>query len=330
MASKVRKSINKNIIICAQCSGEVLESEDAIQCDVCNKTLHSLCTTLNKKQFDHFVENPTLQYKCQFCAPKENNNDVGVKRDLQEIKTQLNQLTEIKETMNFMSTQFDEILKSVANNKKEIKSLKKENAALKDEVNTLKSTVKFLNDSRVEKDVIINGIKKENNNKDAVQLVIDMAKTTGANISEKEIDDAYFLNNRRINNSKSKSSLVVKFNNKKSKQTFLSEKSKLKEVEKYKEVYVNDFLSKETMEILKYAKSLKSVGFKFVYARAGIVFAKIDEKSRPYRLRKMEDVDGLLCKTAGGARRRNLLADINKYREEDNDDDEDAQFESPN
>lgn len=96
----------------------------------------------------------------------------------------------------------------------------------------LKSTVKFLNDVRVQNNCIINGVKIENETIGPMQAVLDLAKKTGADICENEIDDAYYLNAN--NNKAAKKSLVVKFVNKKSKNLFMSGKAKLKQIDKLK------------------------------------------------------------------------------------------------
>lgn len=327
MPPKVRKSINNSKTICAVCKTPILESdEDSIECDVCKKTLHSICTELNKREYDALVNDHSLEYKCHFCAPKKN---VSVGKDLAEIKTQLNQLAEIKETIQFMASQYDTILKGLTKNTKQIKILKKENDTLREEVSNLKSTVKYLNDCRVQNDIIINGINVDNK-MTAVEVVLDVAAKTGVDICEDEVEEAYFLNRSKQNDKqdgkeKEKTkSLVVKFTNKKSKQNFMHEKPKMKEIEGLKKVFINDFLCKETLELLNYAKTLRSVGFKYVFAKTGNVFVKKDDKSRQIRLKSVDDVDDMLRKSAGGVRRRNLMAAF------DNDEDEDVQFESPN
>lgn len=48
-------------------------------------------------------------------------SEASLTSELSEIKSQLTQLREIKETMQFMSTQYDEILKRVQKNTKKIK-----------------------------------------------------------------------------------------------------------------------------------------------------------------------------------------------------------------
>lgn len=97
MAGKSRKSLNgKNKIFCLQRKTEILEIEDKFQCDACNKTLHSVCTKMDKKQIDNLLNDNSLEYKCHFCLPPENN---FVASELIQIKTQLNQLSEIRETI---------------------------------------------------------------------------------------------------------------------------------------------------------------------------------------------------------------------------------------
>ncbi|KAI8117950.1 hypothetical protein CVS40_10314 [Lucilia cuprina] len=100
MTGKTRKSLNnKNKVICKQCKTEILESDEALECDVCKKILHALCSKVDKKQYENLIKNPSLEYECQFCAPREN----VCANDIAEMKTKLNQLDDIRETMYFMS-----------------------------------------------------------------------------------------------------------------------------------------------------------------------------------------------------------------------------------
>lgn len=326
MPGHSRKSLNKNKIICAQCKMQILESDDSMQCDACERTLHTLCTKLDKKQVDKLVKDHSLEYKCFFCAP----NDVSVASELSEIKTKLNQLSEIKETMQFMSSQYDDILKGVVKNKKKIEMLQKENKNLREEVNNLKSSVKYLNDMRVQNDCVINGVKINENAK-AIDVVLDIAKKVGADICENEVEEAFFLNKSK--QADSKTSVVVKFSSKKTKKILMDGKSKLKKVDEFQNVYINDFLCKETLQLLNYAKSLKSVGFKFIFAKGGSVFAKKDENARQIRLRSMDDIDNILCKQAGGvAERRRQGGGVAIQNQESSDDEleEDDLLKSPN
>lgn len=334
MVGNKRKSlINKNKIICLQCKTEVLESEDCLQCDGCNKNLHSICTKMDKKRIDKLLNNPSLEYKCHFCEPNESN---VVVRELAEIKTKLNQLDDIREAVKFMSSQYDSILKGLATNTKKINSLQTENNLLRDEVKQLKSSVKYLNDIRVQNDCIVNGVKVTDGALKAVDVVLDIAKKIGADICENEIKDAYFLPNRNKKNEKK--SIVMKFTNKKSKKVFMNEKSKMKKMDDLKTVYVNDLMCRETLDVFNHAKSLKTVGYKFVYARGGNIVAKKTFESNPIRIKSMDDVDRILTASAGGSKRGRTSAvvivdgDGDGDNGDSNDDDEEGDgiaFQSP-
>ena len=63
-----------------------------------------------------------------------------------------------------------------------------------------------------------------------------------------------------------KKTLVVKFNSKKSKDVSMIR-------EEYS-VLIYDFLSRETLSLLKYVKTVKNVGYRDVYAAGGRVFCK--------------------------------------------------------
>lgn len=158
---------------------------------------------------------------------------------------------------------------------------------MKNEISELKSPVKLLNDNRVRNDCIIHGVIKDGSS--AVETVVGM-------IHPSEIDDAYFLKKKDKDENR-KLSVVVKFTNKKSKQTVMSTKPKLKEYSDTKDVFVNDFLSKETFNLLNSAKSLKEVGYRRVYPMAGKIYTKMSELSRPKLIKSVEEVDSLLLES---------------------------------
>ncbi|XP_075158076.1 uncharacterized protein LOC142231348 [Haematobia irritans] len=244
MPYNVRKSINtqKNIIVCLQCQTTVLDSDGAIECDYCKKTLHLQCTKLNKVEVEKFLDDESLGFKCHVCEPTTDNKH--------EFKMMFKEMRELKETMKFMSSQYDDILNGVRKNTQDIKNLQRENRNLRESNKQLTSTVAFLSEARVENNCIINGIQTDNNAK-PIDVVMDIIKKSGAEISEDKIDKAYFLKQRN-----NQSSVVVKFVNNRSKVTFMKEKKKLSELDDTKKVYVNDFLSKETLSVFKSISSI--------------------------------------------------------------------------
>ena len=80
--------------------------------------------------------------------------------------------------MNFMSKQFDDIIKEVAEDKKKLEIVQKENKELKAKVNILKNLVKFLNDRILENDCVITGVKSKGNIS-AVDAVVKLSGDVG-------------------------------------------------------------------------------------------------------------------------------------------------------
>lgn len=295
MAPKGRNSLNNSKkIICAQCKLIINEEkDDYIACDKCNKMFHAQCSKLDKRQYDRLVENESEEFKCHLC---EGGDNATIKEELTCIKTKLNQLDSIHESINFLAKQYDDVLKTMVENKRKLDEVKKENVYLKEEIKNLKTSVKNLNDERVKNHCIIMGLKPEEN-LSAAEAVLNLSKGIGVDMKTENIEDAYFLNNR--NKKSDKKNVIVKFIGKTSKDKLMAAKSKLKsEDDNSNQVFIRDLLSKETLNLLHYAKTLKTVGYKFVYPNHGRIFVKKSEISRPRVLRNEDDVDQLLLEAS--------------------------------
>lgn len=296
MAGKNRRSARVNKIICGKCKLEIKEEEESIECDKCTKQYHVLCTRLDKRQYEHLVKHPNEEYACHLCEEKSEESNGTLKNELKLITTELKKLDTLQETMNFMSKQYDDILKSVAENKKKLEIIQKENKSLKSEVMILKNSVKYLNDQRVKNDCLITGVKP-NEGATALKTVLKLATDVGVTLQQESIDDAYFMKGRKASKG-DVSSVVVKLNSTKCKTNLMSIKKKLSEKDETKNIFIHDFLSRETLSLLNYAKSLKTVGYRAVYAAGGKIFVKRSEQSKPRIVWKGEDVDAMLLEAA--------------------------------
>lgn len=335
MASKKRRSAVFTKVICAKCRMEIKEEDDDyIQCDKCSKKYHPQCTGLNKRQFEHFVNNESEEFLCIDCNEKGGT----VKAELCEIKKQLcnnnNKLDQLQDSLAFMSQKFDELIRGVAENKKKIDAVQKENRILKNEIKELKDSVKLLNDQRVKNNCIISGVKAKDGT-NAVDKLLEISKDVGLNLVDNEIESAYYLRKRNNSNGNDKQTMVVKFESSKSKIKLMQIKKKLKEKEETKSVFINDFLSKETLNIFKHAKTLKTIGYQAVYTYNGSVYAKRSEISKPRIIKSEEEVDGILMEATTSKfqkRRSNLMPaavpDASNFNDEEEDEDG-ASFLSP-
>uniref|UniRef100_A0A1I8NKJ5 PHD-type domain-containing protein n=1 Tax=Musca domestica TaxID=7370 RepID=A0A1I8NKJ5_MUSDO len=321
MAPSNRRSLKKKNI-CFQCKLVIEENDQSIECDECEREYHDVCTQLDKRQFKCLLDNENEEFVCHVCNNKKGNkNNISVKDELEDIKRELkklDQLSVMHETMTFMSQQYDDILRGVAENNRKLELVQKENKALRQEVTDLKKSVKFLNDQRVKNDCIVTGVR-EIKDLSAAATIVKLSKAAGVEIEEKSISDAFFLRSRKENERKT---VVVKFDSRKSKEALMSIKPKLKDMEDTKNVYVNDFLSRECMELFNYAKSLKKVGYRSVYVSSGRVFVKKSDLSKAKLIRDKDHVDKLLEEAATFQEKR-------RSRHVATGEDSDNNFESP-
>lgn len=326
-----------------QCKMQIKEDEeDYIECDKCNNNYHAFCTTLDKRQFAHLLSNESEPFECHVCAEKlkkqkeqnkkQKDGNVGIEGELQLISAKLNTLDEIKKSVDFMSKQYDDLLKNVANNKKKIGEIEKENVALKNEVACLRTSVKMLNDVRVKNDCIVNGLKVEDGIS-AVDAVVNLCQAVGVDLVPQNIEEAFFINKR--NSESQKKTVVVKCSSKANKDKLMSVKPKLKDNVETTAVYVNDFLSKETMDLLNYARALRNVGYRQVFARSGKVYCKKSEISRPYLIKDQSEVDWMLLNATSGkpwevrAANRGQRLETATAIHDDDEDDVGAEYVSP-
>lgn len=181
----------------------------------------------------------------------------------------------------------------------------------------LKESVKLLSDEQASRNCIIRGVEVQEN-ATAIGTLLKISKDVGVELKEDNVDNAYIIKSK--NASKNKHSLIVKFNSKKSKETLMAAKSKLKENENTKDIYVNDYLSRETLKVFKYAKALKNVGYCSIYTYNNKVYVKRSAICRPKLIRNENDVDELLLEaTTNQTKRRSFRAPGVR---EDTDDDE--------
>lgn len=323
-----RRSIaNNNKILCDQCEYEIKEdSDDYIQCDKCGKSFHSQCSGLIRREFERLLKNEKEMFLCQYC--KEGGGEI--RKELNTIKTELKKLEKLEkldqltDSINFMSAKFDEVFKDVAANKKKITEIERENKKLKTEIQTLRTSVKILNDNRVKNDCIISGLDGASG-VDAKEAVFNLSKTVGIEFEPNAVEDAYFIRKKGRTEKKDddKKTVVVKFSSKANKEKLMSSKSKLKEKENTNKVFVYDFLSKETLNLLNHAKSLKAVGYQHVYSRNGKVYCKKSDLAKQQLILCEDDVDNMLLNVTTNKhwKRRSLVMNRDDDNANDSSDD---------
>lgn len=277
------------------------------------------------------LQNENELFKCQIC--EEEGEDM--RKQLKTINTELKKLEKLEkidqlmDSINFMSAKFDEVFKDVQQNKKKINEIKNENKKLKIEVKNLKDSVKFLNGERVKNDCIISGLEVSVGVK-PIDAVIDLSNKLGVKIEPNAVKDVYIMKPK--NQANENKTVVVKFFSKIKKDELMSAKNKLKDGESTRKIYVNDFHSKETLNLFFHAKSLKTIGYKHVYVRNEQVFCKKSDISRQQIIRCEDDVDAMLLNATTNKhweRRSMVLNRADEVDDNTEDGEEDADYVSP-
>lgn len=187
-------------------------------------------------------------------------------------------------SLQFISSQYDELLEREKQNSLEIESLKKK-------VDYLCNAMKIVNTERVETSCVFHkvpGINSEDFS--ATNFVTNLASGVGVPMQSSAISSTFV----RDNKDKKSKTLVVKFNSISDKNLLMSKKSKLKEVKEFEHVVVQDKLSYENLQLFNYASKLRTIGFKYVYHVKNVIYAKKEEGSRGLIIRNFDVVDNLL------------------------------------
>lgn len=101
---------------------------------------------------------------------------------------------------------------------------------------------------------------------------------------------------------------------------------------KSSKVFVHDFLSKETYNLWYHAKTLRSIGYQYVYVRNGNVFVKKNDSTKQQLIRCEDDVDQMLlvASTNKHWKRRSMVQAKEVEKVDSSDDGEDdASYVSP-
>lgn len=203
---------------------------------------------------------------------------------------------------------FQKLLKIEQSNEKwlgsltdDVKDLKKKVATLEKENSELREEIEFVKQVNLSNSVVIYGVPKKKDTSDT-SLVEAIAKKLDLNITESDLSETFRLGVKNSANS-STPPLVVKFVRNSVRTSFISAKNKknLKTTDiglqgESKRIYLNEYLTRNNNDLLKYAKQLKEKDFKYVWPAGGKVFAKKQEGDKAIVIRNKLMVDELLEK----------------------------------
>jgi hypothetical protein len=304
---------------CIHCSEDVLITHESIKCKNCKNVGHTECllgifNTQDKRKLKNWM--------CSECKLKKDNPDSG--EDIgDEIKDpnlymiaqlekmnkkleKLDEITEVSKSVQFMSTQYDEIIKENKEQKKLIEQLVRDMTELKASsankdvvISDLSNRVNELEQANLSMHVEIHNVEKLEGEK--LELIIEnIANKIKAPSVKETICDVYRkpvnMNNTRTANLPPV--IVVKFKSTEARGVWLnkikSEKitsGMVNENDKEFQVKCFEMLTPYYKKLLwKTRTAALDLGFKYIWAKNGKIFIKRGDNVGTVRIQSENDI----------------------------------------
>lgn len=312
---------------CARCSNLII-AEECTTCDECKNNYHFECS-INETQFNKLRKNKKL-WKCLYCVGTVTRNrtnssstitqdvvepySVVKKNEASDIKEILSMLTGIntkldqmdkelgivKESVTFMSTQYDDVIKMLTNNAEEINTVKKEVAFLKSQndekdvlINNINERLQNFEQYSRNRNVEIFGIK-EVEGENCKVIVANIAKELQLSVSIEDIDVAHRLPSNRRN---ATPSIVAQFKTRSARDTLVEKKvlvitnNNMPGVAIGEKIFINEQLTYENKQLLRKTKEFaKSANYRYVWFKNGKLLVRKDNGCPAIRIMREEDL----------------------------------------
>ena len=307
-----------NLKQCKKCDQNIAKSSLKLLCGDCRGYYHLKCGRVDEVNARIMIDNKT-SWRCPLC---ENDIEIDNLRRTQQrrsilvtqqsspaskntaeyelkemIKDLQNEMREVRRSVDFISQMYEEEKQRTKALSDMVSEISRENQLLKEEIEMLKSVRIKDENKKLDKNLcitgLINGEHDKENSQEKVRNLLQFLK-----VSESE---AQF---EILNNIDTKIGMktVITLQNKESKYTILKARAKKGKVTRAsvgfggedKPIFINEDLPKETYTLLKKAKQLKDVGYKYVWHRDGRILARRNDTDKPIHVKNDAVLDELL------------------------------------
>lgn len=228
------------------------------------------------------------------------NIEGDLKRNNDRSKNIESEIKKFKKTVEFMSDQYDVLLKCIQEKDGKIKKLEEEVALLKlnkAEKDDISYQISNLEQYQRNRNVEIFGIK-EQPNEDYGDIVQKIAEELEIEVSAVDVDVAHRL--RKIKTTKHHP-IIVQFKSRQKRDLFLSKRyfvvlnNTIPGTEIGKKIFINENLTAYNKELLYQAREkAKELNFRFTWFRFGKVYMRKDEQSRPIIIDRKEKLTRII------------------------------------
>lgn len=229
-----------------------------------------------------------------------------LRKEMIEFKSQIEQqlkteLTEMKDSLDFLNKQYEETKEQNERLEKENKALKKENDALKTEYRNAKKQLDD-HESRIltseqysrNRNLEIKGIKEEKN-ENLTSILSHIGTALNEPVTANDIEVCHRVQTRNENASPN---IIVQFKHRAKRDSLLQKARKVRlsttDIGWPEEnpIYVNEHLCPTLKKLMfKTTERKKACGWKFAWTRDGKIFARKEEQSTVIHIRNERDLE---------------------------------------
>lgn len=310
---------------CAKCSKLLGDDEDWPSCSECNGLFHFAPCSLKQATWKKYGEEKQSTWRCVPCRDKredeKDDDDMSTKDDESNIKDFLKQfkveimaeiqtvVTKIEESQDFISSQYEDMKKNLAemgNKLKELSLLPAKIQKLEQEMEVRDKKIQHLEERLIKqeqysriKQIEIRGVQQTDaENTDAI--TIKVAEKLGVTVKKEDIEISHRL---RPTKESPNPAIIVAFSNRKVKNSIL-------EARKNCEIQNKDVFGKEAIDskifvgesLSPFYKHLfwrtkttaKAADYRYVWWNGTTISARKTETSSIIRIKKEEDLSKII------------------------------------
>lgn len=297
--------------VCPKCNREVPDIDSGLTCLECGYAYHlSPCSGISEATFKAKGSALRKIWRCPTCkVVKSRGDSQGAKEDselnlaimLASINGKLDSLMSLKETVSaieksiqVMSDKYDEVLKDLAEQKRETKHLKKRVETLEQidsggEIERLRQEVNELERRSRKQNLEIHGIPKADN-EDLLAKVNEVAKKL--EVPDLDLNEVAAIH-RLPSRADKIPGIIVRFAHQTTRDEWLSKRQILRKSKD--DAYIQENLAKQDRALLWETKEwAKTTNYRYVWYNNGHVLVRKKDRELVHVIRSVDDLEKLV------------------------------------
>lgn len=246
---------------------------------------------------------PGINNQPGISTPKQNNNNKTMEALINKMNFVVDEIKDLKKSVQFMASQYDDVMKAIKTTmeentviKKELMEIKDINNSLQHEINDLNKEVNEIKQNQLNKNLIVFGAPKINENKKLHDTIKLLLAKLNINESEIKITDLY---QARTTNNKNSAPIIIKMEN-------LNMKNTIIQLAKAKNIMAKDIglasehkiniceqLTTINQQLLNESRQLRLHGYKYIWNKNGKIFVRKSENTNIINIKNSNQIESL-------------------------------------